>query len=128
MEKGVEDLIKEISHNEVKNLSTDWVLPDGEIRLTRKKWPKNSSPVVVNIVFEGLVFTVARAEIVVLYKDSKGGERNHFYMAEGISRISPLDEDRRDQIVGEERAIKQAIKALHVRVTKHRRSHHHYRG
>jgi L-asparaginase II len=99
-------------------------LPDGELRTTRKRWPKNSSPVIVNIVFEGLCFTVARAQIVMIGKDGK----RVFKMAEGISRVSPLDEEKRDPIVGKEHAIQQAIRALHTRVTKRRRSHHHYRG
>jgi len=99
-------------------------LPDGEIRTTRKKWPRNSSPVVVNIVFEGLVFTVAKAQIAI-GADTKP---KAIYTAEGISRISPVDEERRDPMVGKERAIQQAIRALHTRVMKHRRSLHHYRG
>lgn len=103
---------------------TEYGLPDGEIRLTRKKWPKNSSPVVVNIVFEGLVFTVAQAQIVI----GVDGKPKARYVAEGISRVSPLDEEKRNPVISREHAIQQAISALHTRVVKHRRSFHHYRG
>lgn len=79
---------------------------------------------VVNVVYEGLVFTVARAQIAVGAIDKPKA----YYMAEGISRVSPLDEENRDSIAGAEKAIHQAITALHTRVMKHRRSFHHYRG
>jgi len=97
-------------------------LPDGEIRPTRKRWPKNSTPVAVQIVYEGMVFTVAKASIVV-------GKDRTLIEAEGISRLSPLDDpERNNPVQGKECAIRQAIRALHTRVMKHRRSYHHYRG
>jgi len=119
---GGEEIIEGgITMNEVKDI---WGLPSGEIRPTRKRWPKNCSPVVVEIVFEGLVFTVAKAQIAI----GVNGKPKSYYVAEGISRLSPEDEEKRDPMVGKERAIQQAIRALHVRVMKHRRSYHHYRG
>lgn len=98
-------------------------LPDGEVvRKNRRRWPKNSTPVAIQIVYEGLVFTVAKASIIV-------GRDRTLIEAEGISRLSPLDDpDRNNPIQGTESAISQAISALHTRVMKHRRSFHHYRG
>jgi len=109
-----------------RNDPSTWNFPDnaGEPRLSRKRWPKNSSPVFVSIAFEGLVFTVARAQISVSGKNGP-----NFYMAEGISRLSPTDDpDNNNPIQGKEMAISQAIRALHARVMRHRRSLHHYRG
>lgn len=100
----------------------DYELPEGEIRLTRKRWPKNASPVVVSIAYEGIVFTIAKAKILV-------GKDKTLIEAEGISRLSPLDDpENNNPIQGREKAISQAIRALHTRVMKHRRSFHHYRG
>ena len=105
--------------NEIK--PTD-IWPDGEIRPTRKKWPKESSPVFVVIAYEGSVFTVAKARILV-------GKHGTLIEAEGISRLSPTDDpDNNNPIQGKEMAISQAVRALYTRVTKHRRSYHHYRG
>lgn len=112
--------------NNMEEVKKDWGLPEtaGEPRLTRKRWPKNCSPVFVSIVFEGLVFTVARAQVSISRKDGLD-----FHMAEGISRLSPLDDPKkRNEIQGREMAISQAIRALHTRVMRHRRSFHHYRG
>ena len=103
-------------------VGVDYDLPNGEIRLSRKKWPRGASPVVVDIVYQGLVFTVARAMIIV-------GKEKTLIEAEGISRLSPLDDpDKNNPIQGKEMAISQAVKALHTKVMKHRRSFHHYRG
>lgn len=103
-------------------VGVDYDLPSGEIRLSRKKWPKGASPVVVDIVYEGLVFTVARAMIIV-------GKEKVLIEAEGISRLSPIDDPgNNNPIQGKEMAISQAVNALHTKVMKHRRSFHHYRG
>ena len=102
----------------------DLALPHGETRLSRKQWPKSASPVVVDIVYSGLVFTVAKATIL-LGKNSK----KVIIEAEGISRLSPTDDPGdNNPIQGKEMAISQAVKALHTRVMRHRRSLHHYRG
>jgi len=99
-------------------------LPDGEVRLNRKKWPRSSSRIVVNIVYEGIVFTVAKASILL-----GKNEKKVLVEAEGISRLSPIDDpEHNDPIQGREKAITQAVKALHTRVMGHRRSLHHYRG
>lgn len=104
-------------------VGVDYALPHGEIRLSRKQWPKSASPVVVDIVYQGLVFTVAKATILV------GKNEKVAIEAEGISRLSPTDDpDNNNPIQGKEMAISQAIKALHTRVMRHRRSLHHYRG
>jgi len=97
----------------------------GEPRMSRLRWPKGASCVFVTIEYEGLVFTVAKAKIILGGGD---GKPKKVYEAEGISRVSPLDEKHRDPIAGKEKAIKRAIEALHTRVMKHRRSFHHYRG
>jgi len=103
-------------------VGVDYDLPNGEIRLSRKKWPRGASPVVVDIVYQGLVFTVARAMIIV-------GKEKTLIEAEGISRLSPTDDPgNNNPIQGKEMAISQAIRALYARVMKHRRSYHHYRG
>lgn len=105
-------------------VGVDYALPHGEIRLSRKQWPKSASPVVVDIVYQGLVFTVAKATILV-----GKNEKKVLIEAEGISRLSPTDDpDNNNPIQGKEMAISQAIKALHTRVMRHRRSLHHYRG
>lgn len=103
-------------------IGIDFDLPKGEIRLSRKRWPNGASPVVVDIVYEGVVFTVAKAMILV-------GKEKKLMEAEGISRLSPLDDpEHNDPTQGREKAISQAIRALHTRVMRHRRSYHHYRG
>jgi hypothetical protein len=103
-------------------IGDDYSLPEGEIRLSRRRWPNGASPVVVDIVYQGIVFTVARAMILV-------GKERKLVEAEGISRLSPLDDpDHNDPVQGREKAISQAIRALHTRVMGHRRSYHHYRG
>ena len=100
------------------------LMPSGEPRLSRKKWPKNSSSIAVEIVYEGVVFIVAKARILL-----GKNETRVLCQAEGISRLSPLDDpEHNDPIQGREKAISQAIKALHTRVMRHRRSYHHYRG
>lgn len=102
----------------------DDALPHGETRLSRKQWPKSASPVVVDIVYQGLVFTVAKATILL-----GRNEKKVLIEAEGISRLSPTDDpDNNNPIQGKEMAISQAVKALHTRVMRHRRSLHHYRG
>ena len=130
---------------EIVRIGTDPALPEGEIRLDRKRWPKNSSPVMVLILYQGLFFTLAQAAILV------GKEKKLFY-AEGISRLSPLDDPENpgrekawrpilkkkkldeiplakvDPKISCERAIEHAVEALHTRVMRHRRSFHHYRG
>lgn len=119
-------------------------MPEGELRISRKRWPKNSSPLIIHIVYHGEVFTVAKACIAI--------GSHTIYEAEGVSRLSPLDdpnnpgrdkawrpilkkrklkeipEAKVDPMISYERAIKQAVEALHTRVTKRRRSYHHYRG
>jgi hypothetical protein len=143
--KGRKDFMKKIMPGQIVTMWVDVELPEGEIRLNRKRWPKNSSPVIVLVLFRGLFFTLARAAILV------GKEKRLFY-AEGISRLSPLDdphnpgrdkawkpilkkkklkeipEAKVDLMVSCERAIEQAVEALHTRVMKNRRSFHHFRG
>ena|SRR3990172_7671828 len=98
-------------------------LPRGEIRPSRKRWPINSSKIVVDMVYEGIVFKVAKASILL------GKNKDILIEAEGISRLSPLDDPQANNpLQGREKAISQAISALHTRVMKHRRSYHHYRG
>lgn len=110
---------------EPHKMTVEYGLPKGEIRLSRKKWPEGASPVVVDIVYSGLVFTVARAMILLVGRN----EKKVLIEAEGISRLSPLDDPgNNNPIQGKEMAISQAVKALHARVMRHRRSFHHYRG
>ncbi len=96
-----------------------------EESVKRQKWRKRVSPVTVEVVYEGLVFTVAVASIQIPRR-----QEIVYYEAEGISRLSPLDDDPKHDLplAGREHAIQQAIRALWVRVWKERRSNHHYRG
>jgi hypothetical protein len=105
-------------------VGVDFELPHGEIRLSRRQWPEGASPVVVDIVYEGLVFMVAKAMILV-----GRNQKKVLIEAEGISRLSPIDDPgNNNPVQGKEMAISQAVRALHTRVMKHRRSLHHYRG
>jgi len=125
--------------------------PPWEIRLlNRQRWPRMASYPEVRIAYHGDFFTVAQARIAIHIRSGP----DITYYAEGICRLSPLDDPLNPgrekawrtvlkkskgrikrvpppQLDGRracEKAIHNAISALHTRVMKHRSSFHHYRG